>query len=180
MLRLTCRALRAMSLTPVLWLSSSSSVVIGRNTSCSSNRKIDIGSCKRTFVSSTKTRGLSAVLAARPFLRRLAPASASLGTESSSLAAFPGNFRAGAAGLGLFAGFSCFRAFASGVLVAGLEPSFAVLALTAAGAFAFTGLAAFLRSSGLTRAPYSRRARISPSTLGAEGSGIGLTEQTNF
>ena len=40
---------------PFLWLSSSSSVIIGRNTSCSSKRNSDIGSCISTLVSSTKS-----------------------------------------------------------------------------------------------------------------------------
>src|SRR5260221_652401 len=53
--RLACRALRATSLMPFLWSSSSSSVTIGRNTSCSSKRKRLVGSCISTFVSSTKS-----------------------------------------------------------------------------------------------------------------------------
>ena len=51
--RLTCRAFRATSDMPFLWSSSSSSVIIGRYTSCSSKRKSAVGSCMRTLVSST-------------------------------------------------------------------------------------------------------------------------------
>src|SRR5215831_4599692 len=53
--RLAWRALRAISEIPLLWLSSSSSVMIGRNTSCSSNRKRLVGSCIRTLVSRTNS-----------------------------------------------------------------------------------------------------------------------------
>src|SRR5215467_5217631 len=53
--RLAWRALRAISEMPLLWLSSSSSVMIGRNTSCSSKRYRLVGSCIRTLVSSTNS-----------------------------------------------------------------------------------------------------------------------------
>ena len=39
---------------PFLWLSSSSSVIRGKNTSCSSKRNNDVGSCINTLVSRTK------------------------------------------------------------------------------------------------------------------------------
>src|SRR5579871_742682 len=52
--RLTWRTLRADSERPFLPASSSSSTIIGMYTSCSSKRKIAVGSCIRTFVSSTK------------------------------------------------------------------------------------------------------------------------------
>src|SRR5262245_22241396 len=51
--RLAWRALRAISEMPLLWLSSSSRVMIGRNTSCSSNRNRLVGSCISTLVSKT-------------------------------------------------------------------------------------------------------------------------------
>src|SRR5579863_1870638 len=54
--RLTWRTLRAASDRPFLWASSSSSTTIGRNTSCSSKRKIAVGSCISTLVSSTNNR----------------------------------------------------------------------------------------------------------------------------
>src|SRR5690606_2666949 len=54
--RLTCRTLRAASDKPFLPASSSSSTTIGMYTSCSSKRKIAVGSCISTFVSSTKMR----------------------------------------------------------------------------------------------------------------------------
>src|SRR5581483_6610761 len=53
--RLAWRALRAASEMPFLLLSSSSSVMIGRNTSCSSNRNRLVGSCISTLVSRTKS-----------------------------------------------------------------------------------------------------------------------------
>src|SRR5581483_11565071 len=53
--RLAWRALRAASEMPFLLLSRSSSVMIGRNTSCSSNRNRLVGSCIRTLVSRTKS-----------------------------------------------------------------------------------------------------------------------------
>src|SRR5262249_42756761 len=53
--RLAWRALRAISEMPLLWLSSSSSVMIGRNTSCSSKRNRLVGSCIRTLVSRTNS-----------------------------------------------------------------------------------------------------------------------------
>src|SRR5580765_102368 len=53
--RLAWRALRAISEIPLLWLSSSSSVMIGRNTLCSSNRNRLVGSCIRTLVSRTNS-----------------------------------------------------------------------------------------------------------------------------
>src|SRR5882672_9342786 len=53
--RLAWRALRAISEMPLLWLSSSSSVMIGRNTSCSPNRNRLVGSCIRTLVSRTNS-----------------------------------------------------------------------------------------------------------------------------
>src|SRR5574343_1145710 len=40
---------------PFLWLSSSSSVIMGRYTSCSSKRNSDVGSCISTLVSSTNS-----------------------------------------------------------------------------------------------------------------------------
>ena len=52
--RVACRALRATSVMPFLLLSNSSSVIIGRYISCSSNRNSDVGSCMSTLVSSTK------------------------------------------------------------------------------------------------------------------------------
>src|SRR6185369_4840347 len=48
------RALRAISDMPFLWLSSSSRVMMGRKTSCSSKRKRQLGSCISTLVSRTK------------------------------------------------------------------------------------------------------------------------------
>src|SRR5712671_1482015 len=53
--RLAWRALRAISEIPLLLLSSSSRVMIGRNTSCSSKRNRLVGSCIRTLVSRTKS-----------------------------------------------------------------------------------------------------------------------------
>src|SRR6266850_7609625 len=53
--RLAWRALRAISEIPLLLLSSSSRVMIGRNTSCSSNRNRLVGSCISTLVSKTKS-----------------------------------------------------------------------------------------------------------------------------
>src|SRR6266568_4889507 len=53
--RLAWRALRAISEMPLLLLSSSSRVMIGRNTSCSSNRNRLVGSCISTLVSRTKS-----------------------------------------------------------------------------------------------------------------------------
>src|SRR6266850_5395358 len=53
--RLAWRALRAISEMPLLLLSSSSSVMIGRNTSCSSKRNRLVGSCISTLVSRTKS-----------------------------------------------------------------------------------------------------------------------------
>src|SRR5882672_11097112 len=53
--RLAWRALRAISEMPLLLLSSSSSVMIGRNTSCSSKRNRLGGSCISTLVSRTKS-----------------------------------------------------------------------------------------------------------------------------
>jgi len=51
--RLTWRALRATSDEPFLAWSSSSSTVIGTNTSCSSKRNSEVGSCMSTLVSRT-------------------------------------------------------------------------------------------------------------------------------
>ena len=51
--RLAWRALRATSVMPFLWPSSSSSTIMGKNTSCSSNRNRLMGSCMSTLVSST-------------------------------------------------------------------------------------------------------------------------------
>src|SRR5574343_1365505 len=48
------RALRAMSVIPFLWLSNSSSVMIGMKMSCSSKRNRQLGSCISTLVSRTK------------------------------------------------------------------------------------------------------------------------------
>src|SRR6266852_2537924 len=53
--RLAWRALRAISEMPLLLLSSSSSVMIGRKTSCSSKRNRLVGSCISTLVSRTKS-----------------------------------------------------------------------------------------------------------------------------
>src|SRR5882672_3008500 len=53
--RLAWRALRAISEMPLLLLSSSSSVMIGRKMSCSSKRNRLVGSCIRTLVSRTKS-----------------------------------------------------------------------------------------------------------------------------
>ena len=50
---------------PRLWLSSSSSVIIGRKMSCSSKRKRQVGSCIKTFVSSTNSFVSPDLLAAR-------------------------------------------------------------------------------------------------------------------
>src|SRR5262245_6049695 len=61
--RLTWRTLRDCSDRPFLCASSSSSTTIGRNTSCSSNRNIAVGSCMSTFVSSTKSRRWLALFA---------------------------------------------------------------------------------------------------------------------
>src|SRR6185503_17379923 len=54
--RLTWRTLRAASDKPFLPASSSSSTIIGMKMSCSSKRKIAVGSCINTLVSSTKIR----------------------------------------------------------------------------------------------------------------------------
>src|SRR3989344_1419927 len=53
--RLAWRPLRATSVMPFLWPSSSSSTIIGRKMSCSSKRKRLVGSCRSTLVSSTKS-----------------------------------------------------------------------------------------------------------------------------
>src|SRR5712692_586095 len=53
--RLAWRALRAISEMPFLLLSSSSRVMIGRKTSCSSKRNRLVGSCISTLVSRTKS-----------------------------------------------------------------------------------------------------------------------------
>src|SRR5712692_1662645 len=53
--RLAWRALRAISEMPFLLLSSSSRVMIGRKTSCSSKRNRLVGSCINTLVSRTKS-----------------------------------------------------------------------------------------------------------------------------
>src|SRR5437879_720861 len=53
--RLAWRALRAIAEIPLLLSSSSSSVMIGRNTSCSSKRNRLVGSCISTLVSRTKS-----------------------------------------------------------------------------------------------------------------------------
>src|SRR5229473_8005711 len=53
--RLAWRALRAISEIPLLLLSSSSRVMIGRKTSCSSKRNRLVGSCISTLVSRTKS-----------------------------------------------------------------------------------------------------------------------------
>src|SRR5580658_4999552 len=54
--RLTWRTLREASDRPFLCASSSSSTTIGRYTSCSSKRKMAVGSCISTLVSSTNRR----------------------------------------------------------------------------------------------------------------------------
>jgi hypothetical protein len=53
--RLVWRPLRATSVVPFLWPSSSSSTIIGRKMSCSSKRNRHIGSCSSTLVSSTNS-----------------------------------------------------------------------------------------------------------------------------
>src|SRR6218665_192058 len=53
--RLAWRPLRATSVMPFLWLSSSSSTIIGRKMSCSSKRNRQVGSCSSTLVSSTNS-----------------------------------------------------------------------------------------------------------------------------
>ncbi len=53
--RLAWRALRATSVMPFLWPSSSSSTIIGRKMSCSSKRNRLMGSCISTLVSSTNS-----------------------------------------------------------------------------------------------------------------------------
>jgi hypothetical protein len=53
--RLVWRALRATSVMPFLWPSSSSSTIMGRKMSCSSKRNRHIGSCSSTLVSSTNS-----------------------------------------------------------------------------------------------------------------------------
>jgi hypothetical protein len=54
--RLVWRPLRATSVMPFLWPSSSSSTIMGRKMSCSSKRNRLIGSCSSTLVSSTNRR----------------------------------------------------------------------------------------------------------------------------
>src|ERR1700733_15357007 len=54
--RLIWRTLREASDRPFLCASSSSRTTIGKETSCSSKRKIAVGSCISTLVSSTKSR----------------------------------------------------------------------------------------------------------------------------
>ena len=78
--RLVWRPLRATSVMPFLWPSSSSSTIIGRNTSCSSKRNRHIGSCSSTLVSSTNN------LAAEPgfFTFTGAGAGACTGARSGS------------------------------------------------------------------------------------------------
>src|SRR5262245_32923172 len=70
--RLTWRTLRDCSERPFLCASSSSSTTMGRKMSCSSKRKIAVGSCMSTFVSSTKRRRPTAGLTCE--LTRVAPA----------------------------------------------------------------------------------------------------------
>ncbi len=53
--RLTWRPLRATSVMPFLWPSSSSSTTMGRKMSCSSKRNRLVGSCSSTLVSSTNS-----------------------------------------------------------------------------------------------------------------------------
>ncbi|MPN03498.1 hypothetical protein SDC9_150728 [bioreactor metagenome] len=53
--RLTWRPLRATSVMPFLWLSSSSSTTMGRKMSCSSKRNRLLGSCSSTLVSRTNS-----------------------------------------------------------------------------------------------------------------------------
>src|SRR5258705_11919132 len=90
--RLAWRAFLATSLMPFLWSSSSSSVTIGRNTSCSSKRNRLVGACLRTLVSSTKSLGAADALWLRgPSLSRLrcmgtSECEANPGVSSASLA----------------------------------------------------------------------------------------------
>src|SRR5215469_4015154 len=71
--RLTWRTLREASDRPFLCASSSSSTTIGRYTSCSSKRKIAVGSCINTLVSSTNRRRPPR---GRPFAARASPEAA--------------------------------------------------------------------------------------------------------
>src|SRR5262249_12558706 len=82
--RLTWRTLREASDSPFLCASSSSSTTIGRYTSCSSKRKIDVGSCISTLVSSTNSRR---PLRDRPFTSRDSP-EAAVGPGSLTLRCF--------------------------------------------------------------------------------------------
>src|SRR5580658_898917 len=82
--RLTWRTLRAASDSPFLWASSSSSTTIGRYTSCSSKRKIAVGSCISTLVSSTNRRRPARDL---PFTSRASP-EAAVGPGSETLRCF--------------------------------------------------------------------------------------------
>ena len=63
--RLVWRPLRATSVMPFLWPSSSSSTIIGRKMSCSSKRNSAVGSCSSTLVSSTNSRVGPVALALR-------------------------------------------------------------------------------------------------------------------
>ena len=56
--RLTWRTFRATSDMPFLPLSSSSRTTMGKKILCSAKRKMEVGSCMRTLVSSTYIRGL--------------------------------------------------------------------------------------------------------------------------
>src|SRR5262252_9077563 len=82
--RLTWRTLREDSDRPFLWASSSSSTTIGRYTSCSSKRKMAVGSCISTLVSSTNRRR---PLRDLPFTSRDSP-EAAVGPGSLTLRCF--------------------------------------------------------------------------------------------
>ena len=71
-IRLTSRTLRAISETPFLAASISSSTAIGRYTSCAPNRNRAVGSCMSTLVSSTNRRA-SPARPLRPGRARRAP-----------------------------------------------------------------------------------------------------------
>src|SRR5690348_2303769 len=82
--RLTWRTLREASESPFLCASSSSSTTIGRYTSCSSKRKMAVGSCISTLVSSTNRRR---PVRERPFTARDSP-EAAVGPGSLTLRCF--------------------------------------------------------------------------------------------
>src|SRR5580658_1700911 len=82
--RLTWRTLREASDRPFLCASSSSSTTIGRYTSCSSKRKMAVGSCMSTLVSSMNRR---LPVRDRPFISRDSP-EAAVGPGSETLRCF--------------------------------------------------------------------------------------------